>query len=312
MSFTAFMHSLRWRWRTAGRVTNAGSHKKRTSFRWVLVPRLEALEDRTLLSGVSFSPPVSYPVVNPQSVAVGDFNGDGKQDLVVTDAATNGVSVLLGNGDGSFQAAQGFAAGYSPDFVAVADVNGDGKPDLVVADAGGYGHSGGVSVLLGNGDGTFQAPRTFGAGLHPISVAVADFNGDGKPDLAVANLGGGVSVLLGNGDGTFQAAQNFAAGSAPESVAVGDFNGDGKSDLVVANNSSSNVSVLLGNGDGTFQAAQSFTTGSGPFSVAVGDFNGDGKLDLAVTNVGAGVSVLLGNGDGTFQTPPELRDWTWR
>src|SRR2546426_980193 len=136
---------------------------------------------------------------------------------------------------------------------------------------------------------SFIARRDFAAGRSPDSVAVGDFNGDGKLDLAVANRGSNdVSVLLGNGDGTFQAALTFAAGSGPSSVAVGDFNGDGKLDLAVASRGSSLVSVLLGNGDGTIQAALTFAVRTGTSSVAVGDFNGDGKLDLAVANhVGA-------------------------
>ena len=129
-----------------------------------------------------------------------------------------------------------------------------------------------------------NAPSAFGAGTTPYSVAVGDFNGDGKLDLAVANEGSdNVSILLGNGDGTFQAAVDYGAGTDPDSVAVGDFNGDGKLDLVVANDDSNNVSILLGNGDGTFQAAVNYGV-SAPSSVAVGDFNGDGKLDLAVAN----------------------------
>src|SRR6266446_3050476 len=127
---------------------------------------------------------------------------------------------------------------------------------------------------------SFIARRDLAAGRSPDSVAVGDFNGDGKLDLAVANFDSNdISVLLGNGDGSFQAALTFAAGSSPVSVAVGDFNGDGKLDLAVANSGSSYPSVLLGNGDGTFQAALSFAGRSGTSSVAVGDFNGDGKLD---------------------------------
>jgi hypothetical protein len=134
-------------------------------------------------------------------------------------------------------------------------------------------------------------------------VAVGDFNGDGKLDLAVVDYDTGVvCILLGNGDGTFRPQVQYAAGTFPRAVAVGDFNGDGKLDLVVANSGGNNVSVLLGNGDGTFKAAVNYSTGSSPGSVAVADFNGDGKLDLAVANSGSNnVSVLLGNGDGTFQ-----------
>jgi hypothetical protein len=245
----------------------------------------------------------------PNSVAVGDFNGDGFADLAV--ASNSGVSVLPGQGDGTFLPAQSFYAGIYPSSVAVADFNGDGKPDLAVANYGFYGQGSSVSVLLGKGDGTFQPPVYYPAGGESASVAVGDFKGDGKQDLAVANSypSNTVSVLLGKGDGTFQTAPSFPAGSSPRSVAVGDFNGDGIQDLAVANNTySGTVSVLLGQGDGTFLPAQSFPAGSSPRSVAVGDFNGDGKLDLAVANQGtsfpyyddSSVSILLGQGDGTF------------
>jgi hypothetical protein len=247
---------------------------------------------------------------NPSSVATEDFNGDGKLDMVVTNGGSNDISILLGNGDGAFQAAVNYPAGTNPNSVAVGDFNGDGKLDIAVANHG----SNDVSVFLGKGDGTFQAAVSYPAGTNPESVAAGDFNGDGKLDVAVANFGSlNVSVLLGNGDGTFQTAVDYGTGSNPSSVAVGDFNGDGKLDLAVANanssgNGSGNVSVLLGNGDGTFQAAVNYSAGTNPSSIAVGDFNGDGKQDLAVANADifnfgvSGISILLGNGDGTFKT----------
>jgi len=190
-----------------------------------------------------------------------DLNGDGKPDVVVANWCASGsncslnvwgadgtVAVLLGNGDGTFQPAVAYASGgASPDSVVVADVNGDGKPDIIVAnwcasssDCG----SGSVGVLLGNGDGTFQAAATYNSGgVFARSVVVGDFNGDGKPDLAVGNWSGAdglcctspaLSVLLGNGDGTFQQAVTYASG-VQLSVAVGDVNGDHRPDLVVAN-----------------------------------------------------------------------------
>src|SRR5439155_1345431 len=274
----------------------------------------------------TFQPAANYAVgMAPVSVAVADFDGDAKLDLVVANddvwdvsnlTYTNGISVLLGNGDGKFQPAVSFGAGTSPRSVAVGDLNNDGKPDLVVANLDSHD----VSVLLGKGDGTFRAAVNHGAGMEPVSVAVGDFNRDGKLDLAVASylawdnskLGftnGIVSVLLGKGDGSFRAAVNYSVGMSPFSIVVSDFNGDGKPDLAVANFISGDVSVLLGKGDGTFQAAVNYTAGPCPVSVSVADFNGDGKPDLAVANDGwapdypeSGISVLLGDGDGTFQS----------
>jgi hypothetical protein len=149
----------------------------------------------------------------------------------------------------------------------------------------------------------FEARSDASTGPSPRSVVTADFNGDGKLDLAVANASDNtVSILLGNGDGTLQSRKNYSTGSSPLAVAVGDFNGDGALDLAVVNQQSNTVSILLGNGNGTFQVHKDYNTGSSPAAVAVGDFNGDGKLDLAVLNQKSNtVSVLLGNGDGTFQ-----------
>jgi len=247
----------------------------------------------------------------PSSVAVGDFNGDGKLDVAVTNNANNhgNVSILMGNGDGTFRAGMNFATGRNSSSVAIGDFNGDGNLDLVVANSA----SNNISVLLGKGDGTFKAAVNYGAGSNPSSVAVGDFNGDGKLDVAVSSFTNGVNVLMGKGDGTFKAPVSYAA-DGPTSVAVGDLNGDGKLDLVVSNivtnQGFSNVGVLLGKGDGTFRPEVDYGAGSNPYTVAVGDFNGDGKPDLIVANAGYGdglqsVSLLLGNGDGTFQSMVE-------
>jgi dienelactone hydrolase len=263
----------------------------------------------------TFQTHVDYPTgAQPTSVAIGDFNRDGKQDLAVSNqncasapCGPGSVSILLGRGDGTFEPAVDYVTGSGPYGVAAADFNRDGKMDLVVANSNGSD----VSVLLGNGDGTFQAPVNYSTGPVPsaAAVAVGDFNGDGYLDLAVADFAclggaggcGSVSVLLGNGDGTFKAPVNYMAGAQPISIAAGDFNHDGKLDLVVANNSSSNVSVLLDNGDGTFKAPVNYSVTSDAVSVAVGDFNGDGRPDLVVADLySTSVSLLLGNGDGTF------------
>jgi hypothetical protein len=236
----------------------------------------------------------------PDSVGVGDFNGDGKLDLAVADLGSNTVTILLGNGDGTFQVGVDYATQSRPDSVIVGDFNGDGKLDLAVRND----YSNSVSILLGNGDGTFQSALNFSTGNRPYREIAGDFNADGKLDLAITNFNDNtVSILLGNGDGTFQAHRDYPAGPSPVGVATGDFNGDGKLDLAVVNFTGANtVSILLGNGDGTFQAPVPYGTGVAPVYVAVGDFNGDGKLDLAVANhSGNTVSVLLGNGDGTFQ-----------
>jgi len=248
--------------------------------------------------GVAFGTSSFSGFATPLGVATGDFNRDGKLDVVVANNNGSNVSVLLGNGDGTFQAPVNYPTGASAYAVAVADLNGDGKQDLAVANNSGSS----VSILLGNGDGTFQAAVNYTVPCCASSVAVGDFNEDGKPDLVLAT--NGASVLLGNGDGTFQPVLNYPAGSNTAAVAVGDLNGDGHLDLAIADNGTGNVFVLLGDGDGNFQPALVNTIGSGAAAVVVGDFNGDGIPDLAVTNNGNNtLSVLIGNGDGTFQSP---------
>lgn len=238
---------------------------------------------------------------NPHSVAIGDLNGDGRLDLVVANYSSPNVSVLLQSSTtaGTFLAAVNYGAGANPYWAAIGDLNGDGRPDLAVANF----NSNDVSVLLQNvaSPGTFQAATSVAAGTRPRWVDISDLNGDGRLDLAVANMGSNdVSVLLQNPAtaGTFQAAVNYAAGTAPYAVTISDLNNDGRPDLSVANSMSSDVSVLLQSSTvrGTFQSAASYGAGTEPWAVATGDLNGDGRLDMAVANFGAtSISVILGN-----------------
>jgi Bacterial Ig-like domain (group 3)/FG-GAP-like repeat/Abnormal spindle-like microcephaly-assoc'd, ASPM-SPD-2-Hydin len=217
---------------------------------------------------------------------VADFNADGVLDLAVANQSSNSVSVLLGNGDGTFQAASIYVTGTVPVSVAVGDFNGDGALDLVTANR----TSNTISILRGIPGGTFQNQTEYTGGTSPISVIVADVNADGKVDVVVANQNSmTVSVFLGNGDGTFQPKVDYAT-STTYSYALlsGDFNGDGKVDVATVGDS--NVSILFGNGDGSFQGPITVAQVPG-FAEVAADFNDDGRLDLATTYAGS-VAVL--------------------
>jgi hypothetical protein len=302
----------------------------------------------------TFAPAVAHDHgVNGYSVAIGDLDADGRLDLVTPDAgddqkAGSTVVVVLGNGDGTFASKSEWPTGLGPSAVAIGDLNRDGKPDLATTNNNGpFGQSRGntISILLGNGDGTFGSKTDYITGQDPRSIALGDLNADGWLDIVTGNFGfetnGNVSVLLSNGNGTFRSKVDYVTASRPASVAIGDLNADGRMDLAVSAGvyGDAALSILLGNGDGSFAPKTDyvedrsghvtiadvngdghcdvvtsqhvlFGNGSGGFGpivphassgsgVAAGDLNGDGKMDLL-----SGSTMLLGNGDGTFGTEP--------
>jgi autotransporter-associated beta strand protein len=258
--------------------------------------------------------PAASDAFQTERVAVGDFNGDSKTDLAITNFFGNDLSIRLGNGDGTFQGATNFGAGSGPQSIAVAELNNDNKLDLIVAN-----NNSRVNVLLGNGNGTFQAAVAYAANFCPISVAAADVNGDSKIDVVTANqCTNDVSVLLGNGNGTLQTAVNYNAGPNPYSIVVGDFDNDSKKDLVVANANAFNtaddtVSLLRGDGNGTFQTAVNYAVEGDPYSLAAGDLNADGRSDLVASSYESNgfIQVLRGNADGTLAAPIRFATGTY-
>ena len=233
----------------------------------------------------------------PTSVAVGDVNGDGKQDLVITKRVSGSVSVHLGDGNGGFSAGVDYVAGAQPGHVLLADLKGDGKLDIVVTDYA----TGVVNVLAGNGDGTFAKPVSYPAIARPVAMVLGNFRGQGKRDLAIASAAG-VAVLLNDGSGRFGAATSFAIDRQPASIAAADIKGAGHDDLVLANLDGT-VRAMLGDGSGHFRSVSLSTVAPESLSSVIsGDFNHDGKADLAVTEPTSGkLTILLGRGDGSFQ-----------
>ena len=281
--------------------------------------RLDLVTTTSLLFGTGdgrFTPGLDGTTAS----VVGDLNGDGAVDLVLTNSGSATVSVSLGKGDGTFAAKRDYAVGSgdpSPDgnadeasAVVLGDVNGDGKLDIVTANHG----SSTVTVLPGRGDGTFTPGLTFPTGQGPVTLALGDLNGDGKTDLVTASLDAAkMSVLLGTGGGAFAAHQDYPLPiDTPTGwalIALDDLNRDGKLDLVLVTYCMNQASVLLGKGDGTFAASMDYPLGTsgfdgnGPTGFVLADLNGDGKPDLVAANaIARTLAVLLGQGDGSFAT----------
>lgn len=256
----------------------------------------------------SFSPAPSTPgTSNLSAAAVGDFDGDGRLDIVLTDATLRRATLLLGNGDGSFTPAGSCGTDVAPVAVVVADFDGDSNLDIAVANAGDSTTAGTVSICLGNGNGTLGPEQSYPAATgslpaDPVGLAVADFDGDNNLDIAVALHSNRYSILGGAGDGTFLApSTRFLPSANPSAIAAGDLNGDGIPDLAIVTGS---VLVLIGNGDTTFQTPVAYPAGGRARSVSIADMNGDGYPDLISGNwFSNNFSVLLNTGSGTFQSP---------
>ncbi len=231
---------------------------------------------------------------NPGAIALGDFNQDGRADVMLVDEMSGGT-LLLRDASGGFSTETTFATGSSPSDIIIADFDGDGTLDLAVVNL----NSASVSVLLGDGSGGLSSQTTFGVGSTPIAAAVGDFNGDGILDLVVANTNGNsLSLLLGVGGGTF-ATQSIFAVTAPNGVAVGDFSGNGNLDVAVISDVGERVSVLLGDGAGNLALPLNTSVSSGLNAIAVGDFNGDGLADIAtsISGYANNVTVLINRPD---------------
>ncbi|MES2774716.1 MAG: FG-GAP-like repeat-containing protein [Bacteroidota bacterium] len=249
----------------------------------------------------------------PSSLATGDFNGDGKQDILYSTASNNTITCLLGNGSGSFTQASTISINDVPAAIVVADFNSDGKQDIAVG-SGSY-PSASIYIRFGNGAGGFTGTDVVGGGFGASSIAVADFNNDGKIDLLCNNYwSNAVAVLLGNGSGGFEPAVAWPVGNYPIAVSVSDFNNDGNADFAVANLMDNNISIRLGDGTGNFSIGANVPAGINPSALVSGDFNNDGKQDLAVgTNGGSNISTLsvrLGNGAGSFSTTSDYSNYT--
>ena len=266
----------------------------------------------------SFGPVKRYPVgVKPSFIAVGDFDRDGHLDLAVSNAGSGDVSVLLGRGDGTFAPARNYSiSGASPGLpgtsngtfsLEAADLTGNGILDLVTANSA----SNDVSVLTGNGDGTFQPATTYpiaaraGEGILPFAMSVGRFGDARAPDLVVGGAHS-VTIMRNDGHGAFRSVGHYFVGFDIACTKVADLRGDGRLDIVATGTGTLNAEVLLGNGDGTFTPGQNLSSGGfGPQCISIDHLRRNRNLDLAVVNSGSptgsgDVAVFEGNGAGHF------------
>jgi hypothetical protein len=241
----------------------------------------------------------------PYQVVAARLTNSGNVDLVVADYVTSQIVVLLGNGDGTFRKPTTFSIAV-PIALAVGDFNNDGKEDLAVVEYGGTGESV-IAILLGDGTGKFRQSASYPSGVETTGVAVADFNGDGNQDVAVANNAGNVMVFFGTGKGTLRkpTTYNLPSHTIPYGIAAGDLNEDHSPDLAVAEDGAGSVAVLLNDGKGKFLKPVTYNAGDccGPVDVKIADLRNNGDQDLVIANDNAGMVVLLNNGDGTFGKP---------
>lgn len=276
----------------------------------IIIGALFSISPTASAQTVVFGSGASYGAgTGPWGIVSGDFNGDGFPDLAVANhggvtPATygNGVNVLLGKADGTFNTAVHYNGGTGPTYLVRGDFDRDGKLDIATSNT----DSDSISVMRGNGDGTFQPAVSSPVGHLPQEITAADFNRDGYLDFAFPFFGSSLSVMMADGSGGFHAVVNYPVSAGCQSVTNGDFNRDGRLDIVTSSVPGKVVNVLLGNGDGTFQSAISSNTGgnSQPRGIVVGDFNRDGKPDVAVAFLAPpSLNIMLGNGNGGFALP---------